>query len=208
MNTTESTQIAEVSKDSPKAAEAPVLTEDASPVREDASDAKAQKNKGKYKGKGIDAHGRVRNFYNPPGKVMKQMAQQQYYDNYYVEQQSILKQKFKTQMCKHYTESGVCPLQHYCQFAHGKEELRDPADPLPNGVGKTILGAVHSNYKTQPCKNWMKTGECKFGEDCSFFHNESEKRTLLDPLPNLPEGVVILPMQDKMKQMRRNHHFG
>ena len=53
-------------------------------------------------------------------------------------------------------------------FAHGQKELRVPTDPLPEKffltddadqsvhpkfVGKSSLGAVHSNYKTQPCKN-------------------------------------------------------
>ena len=59
-----------------------------------------------------------------------------------------MKLKFKTQMCKHYMEEGECPLHHYCQFAHGPEELRQPNDPLPSTFGKTALGAVHSNYKT------------------------------------------------------------
>ena len=39
--------------------------------------------KSRYKGKGYDAQGRPRNFYNPPGKVMRHLAQQSYYDNFY-----------------------------------------------------------------------------------------------------------------------------
>merc|ERR1719331_314964 len=39
------------------------------------------KPKSKYKGKGLDSKGRPRNFYNPPGKVLKHLAQQSYYDN-------------------------------------------------------------------------------------------------------------------------------
>ena len=31
--------------------------------------------KSRYKGKGFDANGRPRNFYNPPGKVMRHLAQ-------------------------------------------------------------------------------------------------------------------------------------
>lgn len=32
------------------------------------------KKKASYKGKGLDTTGRPRNFYNPPGKVMKHLA--------------------------------------------------------------------------------------------------------------------------------------
>ena len=39
-----------------------------------------------------------------------------------------LKQKYKTQLCRHFTEIGMCPLAQYCQFAHGEEELRQAND--------------------------------------------------------------------------------
>jgi hypothetical protein len=56
------------------------------------------KPKSKYKGKGLDSKGRPRNFYNPPGKVLKHLAQQSYYDNFYGSQGHFytLKQKYKT----------------------------------------------------------------------------------------------------------------
>lgn len=74
---------------------------------------------------------------------------------------------------------------------------------MPNNFGKTALGAVHSNYKTEPCKNFQETGECKFGEGCSFFHNEEERRKLIDPLPHLPEGVTLPPMPEKLKNYKQ-----
>lgn len=64
------------------------------------------------------------------------------------------------------------------------------------------MGAVHSNYKTEPCKNWTETGECKFGDGCSFYHNDKERRRLIDPLPNLPEGVTLPPMPEKVKNFK------
>lgn len=73
---------------------------------------------------------------------------------------------------------------------------------MPKNFGKTALGAVHSNYKTEPCKNWHATGECKFGEGCSFYHDDNEKRALIDPLPNLPEGVTLPPMPEKLKNFK------
>lgn len=135
---------------------------------------------------------------------MRHLAQQSYYDNFYGNQGQFytLKQKFKTQMCKHFLEDGECPLHQFCQFAHGPEELRQPNDPLPKHFGKTALGAVHSNYKTEPCKNFSETGECKFGDGCSFYHNDQERRQLIDPLPNLPEGVTLPPMPEKVKNFK------
>lgn len=165
--------------------------------------------KTRYKGKGYDAQGRPRNFYNPPGKVMRHLAQQSYYDNFYGNQGQFntLKQKYKTQLCKHYLEHTKCPLAQYCQFAHGQEDLRQPNDPLPKNFGKTALGAVHSNYKTIPCKYYLEGVECKFGEGCSFYHDESERRRLIDPLPNLPEGVTLPPMPEKLKKARYNNQY-
>lgn len=114
-------------------------------------------------------------------------------------------------MCKHFLESNTCPLNQYCQFAHGPSELRQPNDPLPKNFGKTALGAVHSNYKTVPCRVFFSGGECKFGEGCSFYHSEADRRNLTDPLPNLPEGVTLPPMPEKMKshhnQKRNNYGY-
>jgi hypothetical protein len=79
----------------------------------------------------LDENGKPKkNFYNPPGKVLRHLAQQTYYDNFYGSQQNYyaLKQKYKTQMCKHYLNKGDCPLNQYCQFAHGPAELRQPND--------------------------------------------------------------------------------
>lgn len=50
----------------------------------------------------------------------------------------------------------------------------------------------------------METGKCKFGEMCSFFHGEVEKRALIDPLPDLPEGVTLPPMPEKLKNYKIN----
>jgi hypothetical protein len=140
---------------------------------------------------------------------MRHLAQQSYYDNFYGNQGQFntLKQKYKTQLCKHYLENSKCPLAQYCQFAHGQEDLRQPNDPLPKNFGKTALGAVHSNYKTIPCKYWTETGNCKFGEGCSFFHEKIEARRLIDPLPNLPEGVTLPPMPEKLKKHRYNNGY-
>ena len=53
----------------------------------------------------------------------------------------------------------------------------------------------------------MEGVECKFGEGCSFYHDESERRRLIDPLPNLPEGVTLPPMPEKLKKARYNNQY-
>ncbi|KAM3146537.1 hypothetical protein pb186bvf_001506 [Paramecium bursaria] len=32
--------------------------------------------------------------------------------------------KYKTQLCRHFSLNGVCALGMKCQFAHGQHELR------------------------------------------------------------------------------------
>ena len=61
----------------------------------------------------LGPNGEKRNFYNPPGKVMRHLQQASYYENFYGTQGQFytLKQKYKTQMCKHYQEEGECPLR-------------------------------------------------------------------------------------------------
>lgn len=54
----------------------------------------------------------------------------------------------------------------------------------------------------------METGECKFGEGCSFSHNDGERRNLIDPLPNLPEGVTLPPMPEKLKNYKQKQANG
>jgi len=53
----------------------------------------------------------------------------------------------------------------------------------------------------------MTEGECKFGDGCSFFHSEEERRKLIDPLPNLPEGVTLPPMPEKMKHHNKGRGY-
>lgn len=164
-----------------------------------ANSAGKQKPKYRFKERKLDQNGKKRNFYNPPGKVMRHLAQQSYYDNFYGNQGQFytMKQKYKTQMCKHYLENNECPLKQFCQFAHGPADLRQPNDPLPKNFGKQALGAVYSNFKTEQCKIFVETGECKFGDGCSFYHSDADKRELTDPLPNVPEGVTLPPMPEK-----------
>ena len=41
---------------------------------------------------------------------------------------------------------------------------------------KTVLPPVAKSilYKTQPCRNYMSTGTCKYGRVCQFAHGRRE----------------------------------
>ena len=53
------------------------------------------------------------------------------------------------------------------------------------------VGAVHSNYKTSMCKNFEETGQCKYGPSCCFAHGSAELRALTDPMPAVPQEVLM-----------------
>ena len=42
--------------------------------------------------------------------------------------------KYKTSLCRYWETGANCPLGPRCHYAHGKEELRNLADPLPNNA--------------------------------------------------------------------------
>jgi len=67
--------------------------------------------------------------------------------------------KKNLQLCKDYTETGVCPRGPSCTFAHGLKELQ----------GFDV-------WKTQICQQWMK-GVCKYGSMCRFAHGRQELRS-------------------------------
>lgn len=100
--------------------------------------------------------------------------------------------KYKTKLCRHYQLTHTCALGDACSFAHGQKELRNCDDPIPKSFpGLEYVGAVHSNYKTQPCRNFDINGMCSFGNLCCFAHGKEELRSLTDPMPPIPQEVLI-----------------
>lgn len=55
-------------------------------------------------------------------------------------------------------EYGFCKYGDKCQFAHGKEQLRQTQK--------------HPKYKTEKCKSFWATGSCRYGTRCKFLHDE------------------------------------
>ena len=109
-----------------------------------------------------------------------------------LQQQMLPYIKYKTKLCRHYTQSQTCALGDACSFAHGHKELRKSDDPAPqNFPGLDYVGAVHSNYKTQLCRNFEINGMCSFGNLCCFAHGQDQLRTLTQPMPPIPQEVLI-----------------
>jgi len=68
--------------------------------------------------------------------------------------------RFKTEICRNFKEKGHCLYGDLCQFAHGKDEMRN--------VGQ------HSKYKTKRCQKYWIAGYCAYGPRCNFLHYEEK----------------------------------
>lgn len=83
--------------------------------------------------------------------------------------------RYKTELCRSFTESGLCKYGGKCQFAHGPDELRD-------------LNR-HPKYKTELCRTFHTIGFCPYGIRCHFVHNGEEERRhsfLRSSIPSQP----------------------
>jgi hypothetical protein len=118
---------------------------------------------------------------------------------------SNINNKYKTTMCKHFEQTGFCPIGQKCHFAHGKAELRHISDPIPlnptmvkqvqstpkpqQTVSSNNLPPTISNYKTMKCKYFEK-GLCKYSNNCGFAHGNHELRSPNSPLPQNVLGAI------------------
>lgn len=57
--------------------------------------------------------------------------------------------RYKTELCRSFSESGFCRYGDKCQFAHGISELRQTSR--------------HPRYKTELCKAYHMNGFCPYG---------------------------------------------
>ncbi|XP_032083892.1 mRNA decay activator protein ZFP36 [Thamnophis elegans] len=68
--------------------------------------------------------------------------------------------RYKTELCRTFSESGRCKYGAKCQFAHGSSELRSVSR--------------HPKYKTELCHKFYLHGECPYGSRCHFIHFPEE----------------------------------
>ncbi|TNN32984.1 Zinc finger protein 36, C3H1 type-like 1 [Liparis tanakae] len=87
--------------------------------------------------------------------------------------------RYKTELCRSFTESGLCKYGGKCQFAHGLDELRD-------------LNR-HPKYKTEPCRTFHTVGFCPYGIRCHFVHNNEEEELKLALARSSSSSGVLPP---------------
>ena len=68
--------------------------------------------------------------------------------------------RYKTELCRQFSENGECKYGDKCQFAHGMNDLKD--------VNR------HPKYKTDFCKTFHSKGFCPYGPRCHFIHDLNE----------------------------------
>ncbi|KAF8378661.1 hypothetical protein HHK36_030010 [Tetracentron sinense] len=74
---------------------------------------------------------------------------------------------FKTELCNKWQETGTCPYEDQCQFAHGIPELR----PVIR----------HQRYKTEVCRMVLGGDRCPYGHRCHFRHALTEQERFMGP---------------------------
>lgn len=75
--------------------------------------------------------------------------------------------RYKTELCRGFQETGTCKYGSKCQFAHGEAELR--------GLYR------HPKYKTEPCRTFYNFGYCPYGSRCHFIHEDKVSGVSLTP---------------------------
>ncbi|XP_075814660.1 mRNA decay activator protein ZFP36L3-like [Microtus pennsylvanicus] len=78
---------------------------------------------------------------------------------------AVTSERYKTELCRPFEESGRCRYGQKCQFAHGSRELRTPLR--------------HPKYKTEPCRTFHSVGICPYGTRCHFIHNQHDHQAVL-----------------------------
>ncbi|KAB5550041.1 hypothetical protein PHYPO_G00049100 [Pangasianodon hypophthalmus] len=93
---------------------------------------------------------------------------------------STTSSRYKTELCRTFTERGTCKYGSKCQFAHGHEELR--------GINR------HPKYKTEPCRTFHSIGFCPYGIRCHFVHNNDDDAHLRPQQPSVPTATQRPPL--------------
>lgn len=84
--------------------------------------------------------------------------------------------RYKTEICRNFKERSNCIYGNQCQFAHGKQELRD---------------SMKSNkYKTKYCDKYWGTGYCAYGPRCNYLHYEADGTTGNEKLERYEDSSV------------------
>ncbi|KAF5834777.1 hypothetical protein DUNSADRAFT_8418 [Dunaliella salina] len=107
-----------------------------------------------------------------------------------VDKRGMINMMKKTRLCQEFMTTSMCKYGDKCTFAHGHHELRAPN---PAGAAATSTGGMRSKTgqqggnkdmrKTRLCEKFMTTGQCGYGDGCTFAHGLHDMRRPDDPLP-------------------------
>ena len=99
------------------------------------------------------------------------------------------KLKFRTELCKMYEINGTCKFGKNCNFAHGKENIRE------NLFKK-------SGYKKRICKNFFQKGFCMYGNRCQFSHKiqilKNDNFSFIKEIKNINEKNLKLCNREQL----------
>lgn len=88
--------------------------------------------------------------------------------------------KYKTELCKTYSEKGFCPYGFKCRFAHGKNEL----------IQKKVNCKL---YKQKECHSFFSNHYCNYGSRCHFKHDERTVQEInIDYFNNILNYVSLI----------------
>lgn len=99
-----------------------------------------------------------------------------------IEDELAVQNRYKTELCKSFNETGNCRYGTKCQFAHGKEEVR------------SVLR--HPKYKTETCKTFHTTGTCPYGIRCRFIHTRSKDESIAPMMQQQLQQVPVIAAED------------
>jgi len=84
------------------------------------------------------------------------------------EKEKMALEKYKTEMCKNYVETGKCSYSVRCMFAHGQHEL----------VQKDVSALPGVPYKKVLCEKFHQENCCNYGTKCIYIHEERNLDTI------------------------------
>ncbi|XP_017294585.3 mRNA decay activator protein ZFP36 [Kryptolebias marmoratus] len=101
--------------------------------------------------------------------------------------------RYKTELCRGYQETGSCKYGNKCQFAHGEAELR--------GLYR------HPKYKTEPCRTFYNFGYCPYGSRCHFIHEEKISGPLMSAKFQRQPAPTSTSVHNPRHQLRQSLSF-
>merc|ERR1739838_669378 len=103
-------------------------------------------------------------------------------------QSKVNTSRYKTELCRPFSEHGTCKYGEKCQFAHGGPELRSVSR--------------HPKYKTDLCRTYHSVGFCPYGPRCHFVHNLDEVTEEPSPNQGSQQGQQQQQQQPQQQKIR------